>query len=358
MRKNRRKGIGLSPVLAGGLLLLLFVGFLLWEGGLSPSPAPTPVVPPSDSTFSVHFIDVGQADSALVLCDGSAMLIDGGNVADSSLVVSYLEFLGVKQLDYLVCTHAHEDHVGGLPGPLNTCTVEHVLTPVEEYDSKAYRDFLHYVDLQALSLTLPVPGEQFSLGSARCTILGPVTMDVSSTNDTSIVLRVDYGETSFLFTGDAERASEQAILDSGAQLSATLLKVGHHGSDSSTSYPFLRAVMPQYAVISVGEGNDYGHPNPDVLSRLRDAGVTVYRTDLHGNIVVVSDGASLTFSTQKGEPPSAEPEALLTYIGNRNRKTFHLSTCSNLPAEQNRTYFYTRQEAIDAGYSPCGNCRP
>ena len=358
MRKGRRKSSKISPVLGGVLLLLLLAGLLVRQLGGLPSLSTDPTAPPEGSTFSVHFIDVGQADSALILCDGKAMLIDGGNVDDSSLVVSYLDSQGIEELEYLICTHAHEDHVGGLSGPLNTCTVHHVLTPVEEYDSKAYEDFLHYVDLQGLTPTLPAPGDQFSLGSAQCTVLAPLDAEDSSTNDTSIVLRIDYGETSFLFTGDAERPSEQAMLDSGTQLSATLLKVGHHGSSTSTSYPFLRAVMPQYAVISVGANNDYGHPDPDVLSRLRDAGTTVYRTDLQGNIVVTSDGQELTFSTQKETAPAAGQEAPETYIGNKNSKTFHLPACPNLPAEENRIYFDTRQEAVDAGYSPCGNCQP
>ena len=247
-----------------------------------------------DSSFAVHFIDVGQADSALVLCDGKSMLIDGGNAGDSSLIYTYLENLELDYLDYIVCTHAHEDHVGGLAGALNYAKIGTALAPVTEYDSKAFKNFVKYAEKQGKEITVPSAGDSFALGSARVDVFGPVNPS-DDPNNTSIVLKVTYGETSFLFTGDAERAEEQDILDAGYPLQSTVLKVGHHGSDSSTSYPFLREVMPKYAVISVGEGNTYGHPTEDTLSRLSDADVTVYRTDELGHIVCVSDGKNVEF---------------------------------------------------------------
>ena len=311
------------------------------------------------SGLAVHFIDVGQADSALLTCGEQAMLIDGGNVDDSSLVVSYLEGQGIDHLDYVLCTHAHEDHVGGLSGPLNTCTVSHVMAPVTEYDSQAFSDFVKYTQAQGLSIEIPQPGDTFSLGEAQVTILGPVK-EYEETNDTSIVLRVDYGATSFLFTGDMERTAEADLLEAGGDLEATVLKVGHHGSDTSTSYPFLRAVMPQYAVISVGTGNSYGHPSEDTLSRLRDADVTVYRTDQQGTIVACSDGAQVTFETGKevAPTPGRTEGAEQTYIGNVNSHVFHLETCSSLPAEHNQIVFDSREAAVEAGYTPCGRCNP
>ena len=289
----------IAPLLTLLALLVSLTGCDL----LSPPPSSTPAAVSDGSTLAVHFIDVGQADSALLVCGDETVLIDGGNVADSSLVVSYLEQQGIDQLDYVVCTHAHEDHVGGLSGPLNTCTVSHVLSPVTEYDSKAFGDFVKYTETQGLEPEIPAPGDTFALGEAQVTILGPVA-EYSETNNTSIVLRVDFGETSFLFTGDMETKAEKDLLDQGANLSATVLKVGHHGSDTSSSYSFLREVMPEYAVISVGENNDYGHPNDDVLSRLRDAGTTVYRTDEQGTIVAVSDGTTVTFTTGKDVAPT------------------------------------------------------
>ena len=212
---------------------------------------------PAEPDFRVVFLDVGQADAALVLCDGESMLI-----------------------------------VGGLPAALHACTVDKVYCPVTEYDSACFRSFVSAVNEQTDGVIVPDVGDSFYLGSARVDILA-CDPQAEETNNTSIVLRVVYGETSFLFTGDAETPVEQALLDSGATLSSTVLKVGHHGSSSSTSYRFLNEVMPQYAVISVGKGNSYGHPHEEVLSRLHDADVTVLRTDELGDIVLVSDGKTV-----------------------------------------------------------------
>ena len=230
-----------------------------------------------------------SGSAVLLLCGGETMLIDGGNAEDSSLLVSYLEDLGVEHLDYVVCSHAHEDHVGGLSGPLNTCTAGAVWSPVSEYSSKAFGKFVQYAEAQGLSPVCPEVDSTYNLGDALITVLGH-REDSSDTNNTSIVLRIDCGETSFLFTGDMETGAEADLLDSGADVRATVLKVGHHGSDTSTSYRFLREIMPEYAVISVGEGNKYGHPSEEVLSRFRDAGAQVYRTDIQGHIVAKSDG--------------------------------------------------------------------
>ncbi|GHV07713.1 metallo beta-lactamase superfamily lipoprotein [Clostridia bacterium] len=250
----------------------------------------------SAGSFVVYFIDVGQADSALVECDGKFMLIDGGNVADSDLVYTFLKDRSVTHLEYIVGTHAHEDHIGGLAGALNYATVGTAFCPVTEYDTKAFRSFVKY--LGDVKITVPTAGDSFKLGSASVKIIAPVKQ-YKSPNDTSIVLKITYGSTSFLFTGDAEREAEADILEYGADLKSTVLKVGHHGSDTSTTYPFLREIMPQYAVISCGKNNNYGHPNDNTLSRLRDADVTVFRTDLQGTITCKSDGEKVTFTTER-----------------------------------------------------------
>lgn len=339
------------------------------EQTAQPGITPTPVEIPDDSTIEVHFIDVGQGDSALVLCDGEAMLIDGGEASESSKIYSYLKTNGIDYLDYVVATHAHSDHIGGLSGALNYAKVGTALCPVTSYDSETFSSFVKYLDKQGVSITVPSTGESFMLGSASVQILGP-QKDYDDPNDTSIVLKVIYGETSFLFTGDAERTAEGDILDAGYDLSATVLKVGHHGSDTSTSYPFLREVMPEYAVIQVGVDNSYGHPTEDTLSRLRDADVKVYRNDLQGTIICVSDGQTVSFTTEKNESaqtnptvvtpaaPDADHEDVGEYIGNKNSKKFHLPTCKNLPAEKNRVYLSSRSEAVHKGFDPCGNCKP
>ena len=336
-------------------LVLALTGCGLSGGAGRPDPGP------AEGTLEVHYIDGGQADSALLLCGGESMLIDGGNVADSDLVVAYLADQGVEELDYVVCTHAHEDHVGGLAGALSQYPVGEVLSPVTEYDSQAFGNFLKYTQEQGLSLTVPEPGDTWTVGTAAVTVLGPV-QDYDDTNNTSIVLRVDFGETSFLFTGDMERTAEEDLLESGAWLEADVLKVGHHGSDTSTSYPFLREVDPDYAVISVGENNDYGHPSEDTLSRLRDDDVTVYRTDLQGDVVCTSDGTSLTFTVERNDGiqtnPTEDESQPGTYIGNLNSHVFHRPDCSGLPEEQNQVAFSSREEAVAAGYTPCGRCDP
>lgn len=329
----------------------------------TPSLNPPPI---SDgSTFEIHYIDVGQGDSALVLCDGQSMLIDGGEASESSKIYSYLKSSGVSQLDYMVATHAHSDHIGGLSGALNYATVGIAYCPVTEYDSKTFSSLLKYLDAQGVGITVPTAGDTFALGSAVVQVLGPQKA-YDDPNDTSIVLRVVYGDTSFLFTGDAERTAEADILEAGYDLNSTVLKVGHHGSDTSTSYPFLREIMPEYAVIQVGKDNSYGHPTEDTLSRLRDADVKVYRNDLQGTIICTSDGKAVSFSTERNESVQTNPTVVATpelddigeYIGNKNSKKFHLPTCKNLPAEKNRIYLSSRQEAIDGGFDPCGNCAP
>ena len=222
------------------LLLALSTTACGGEGQSAPTAAPT------EGALEVHYIDVGQADSALILCGGESMLIDGGNVADSSLVVSYLADQGVDSLDYVVCTHAHEDHVGGLSGPLSQYPAEHVLAPVTEYDTKAFENFLKYTRQQGLEVTSPSPGDTWTVGDASVTVLGPQKA-YEDTNNTSIVLRLDYGETSFLFTGDAERDAEADMLEAGAALQADVLKVGITAAILPPAIPFFgrwRRSMP------------------------------------------------------------------------------------------------------------------
>lgn len=270
------------------VLIALYGLYLLLSGGSKAEPLQT-----SGEELRVLFIDVGQADSALLTCGGESLLIDGGNVDDSSTVYTVLKKNGVTHLDYVVCTHAHEDHVGGLSGALEACTAGTVYCPVTDYDSKAFRNFSDRVAEQNCELTVPKAGETFALGGAEVEFLA-CDPEAEDTNNTSIILRVSYGATSFLFMADAETPVEQALLDAGTDLSATVLKVGHHGSSTSTSYRFLNEVMPRYAVISVGKDNSYGHPHEKILSRLEDADARILRTDELGDILFVSDGKTVS----------------------------------------------------------------
>lgn len=361
------------------------------------------VTPPQNSSFEVHFIDVGQADAALILCDGKAMLVDGGNVSDSSKLYTYLKKQNVTHLDYVVGTHAHEDHIGGIAGALNYASVGTAYCPVTSYTTNAFDNFVKAVQKHNTSITVPSVGTTFSLGSASCKVLAVNTS--SDTNNSSIVLRITYGETSFLFTGDAEREVEQVVLDRGETLKSTVLKVGHHGSETSTSYVWLREIMPEYAIISVGTGNSYGHPTEEVLSRLRDADVKTFRTDMQGDIICISNGKTVTITpsrnssadvfggiggnstqkpagsddqqqsagaqetqkpndseaTQKPDSSQNEGQQGTHYVLNTNSKKFHYEDCHSAKkiSDKNREDYYgTREDLIDKGYSPCGNCDP
>ena len=363
-RKPFRRLAALALAAALALGLAACDGASVLPGGSAdviPNPASSGVQ--TADSFRMHFLDVGQALSVLVECDGQYMLYDGGNVDDGSMVVSYLQKQGVEELQYVFCSHAHEDHVGGLAAALAFFPANHVYSPVTEASTKCFQDFVKYTQQQGLQVEVPAVGTVWQLGGATVTMLGPVAQ-YSETNDTSIVLRVDYGATSFLLTGDMESDAERDLVNSGANLKADVLQVGHHGSSTSTSYLFLNAVLPEMGVISCGVNNKYGHPHEETLSILRDAGVDVYRTDLLGTVVIGSDGQNYPIRTDKTATdaelnptaPAASSTAQQTYIGNVNSKKFHLPTCPNLPAEKNQILFSSYDEAIAAGYTPCSTC--
>ena len=243
--------------------------------------------------LQVHFVDVGQGDCTVVLCDGEAMVIDGGPRSASDTVYSYIRrTLGLRHIDYVVSTHPHADHVSGLPAVLNAVPVDLLLTPVLEWDSKAFSSMMAYADAQGTAVAVPQEGDTLQLGGAMVTILHcwPEAIDMGRTNDSSIVTRIDYGSTSFIIAGDAEDWSEYMMVDSGMDLKADVLRVAHHGSNTASTGEFLRAVFPDYAVISVGADNSYGHPHAAVLNRLEKAGCRILRTDELGTIVMESDG--------------------------------------------------------------------
>ena len=250
-----------------------------------------------DSGLTVHYIDVGQADAILVECDGEAMMIDGGNVEDSSLVVSYLKSHNIESLKYVIGTHAHEDHIGGLAGVLSKFEAERVLCSQDSYTSKAFGNFKKYAEAQGKKIEIPKAGDILSLGGSEIEIVGPVSGS-KDLNNLSIVMQLTYGDTNFLFQGDAERDEETDIIGN-FDVTADVLKVGHHGSETSSSYVYLRETMPEYVVISVGAGNSYGHPHAETVSRLNDLGAKLYRTDENGTITAYSDGKNITFETEK-----------------------------------------------------------
>jgi len=322
----------------------------------------TLLLPSGLAELSIHFLDVGQGDATLLLCDGESMLIDGGPPSASQFIFSYLR-QHTDHLDYMIATHPHDDHVGGLAAALNAVPVDVILSPVETYKDSAFESVQRYADEQGAPIIIPYEGDEFDLGNALVTILH-CWPDAWDENDMSICLRVDYGETSFLFTGDAEAMSEYMMLDSGMPLQADVLKVGHHGSRSSSTQEFVDAVRPRYSVISCGKDNSYGHPHQEVLDVL--AGSTILRTDIQGTIVMHSDGESITFDVQdetRGEAINADKQDKSdtgTYIGNRKSMKFHYPECEGVKkmSPKNMVPLASREDAIALGYKPCGLCKP
>lgn len=340
-------------------ILPLLLAFLLLTGcasGLNEPPAsPSPTT--DEEILTVHYIDVGQADSILLTCGEHTMLIDGGNRADGPDVVDYLAGEGITRLDYAVATHPHEDHIGGLPDVIRDVEIGAFLLPEKTANTSVYLDMLDALDETGTPVSIPAPGDMFSLGSCSVEVLGPVKV-YEDANNNSIVLRVTFGETSFLFTGDMEALAEHDVLAQGFDLSSVVLKLGHHGSSSSSSPEFLDAVDPVCAIISCETGNDYGHPHRETVAAMAQRNITTYRTDTMGTVIAESDGASITFYTESGDPGSVpgSEDTDAVFIGNRNSKKVHSADCSGLPAEGNRVCFDTLADALNQGYEICGQC--
>ena len=318
-----------------------------------------------DVLLRVDFLNVGQADCALLSTNGHYMVIDGGNNGDADRILSYLEGQGVEKLDAVVGTHPHEDHIGSLDAIINHFDVDAVYMPKIMHTSKTFEDVLDAVANKGLKIKSPSPGDTIDFNGLEIEVLGP-QREYKDFNNNSIVLKVNAGETAFLFTGDAEETAEKDILQAGYDLQADVLKVGHHGSSTSSSQAFLQAVKPKYAVISVGVGNSYHHPEEEALQRLQSIGAEIYRTDLQGDIVCTTDGKNIAFNCNSvsGAEVYADaarnntPAEEVVYIANKKSKKFHLESCASLPDEENRIYLEDREEAISLGYTPCGTCKP
>lgn len=356
----------------------------------------------TSSSFWVEYIDVGQGDAALVQCDGHYMLIDGGPSDASSVLYTILKQKGITSLDVVIATHPDADHIGGISGALNYASTNTCYSPVTEYDTRQFRSLVRYLKRHNISITVPKAGQSFDLGTAKVDLIGPISISDDS-NNSSIVTKVTYGDTVFLFMGDAEEDEEKAISRAGYSVDCDVLKVAHHGSAYSTKKAFLRKASPRIAVISCGKDNSYGHPTKEVLDRLSAAKVDLYRTDLHGDITVSSDGKSVAVSTEKtgdkdklwspgSEVSSGDSDIIIpivttdttsggdidrsgntnmnttapapvtsSYVLNTNTKKFHIPTCSSvgrMSSKNRQDVTMTRDEIIAMGYDPCGNCHP
>ena len=256
----------------------------------------------SDGTLDVRFLDVGQADCILVQCGGETLLIDAGDQGSYPTISGVLDSLGITRLDYVIATHPHADHIGSMAKVIENYEIGTIILPdIPEAimpTTRTFEKMMDAIEAKGCGVQQAVPLDVFRVGGAEVTILGPAG-EYNDLNDISVVCRLVYGETSFLFTGDAEKTAEADILKLDTPLRSTVLKMGHHGSSTSTSRPFWEAVDPLYCVISCGKDNDYGHPHRETLELLDEYQIIPYRTDTMGTILFHLEGGKLTVTTEK-----------------------------------------------------------
>lgn len=310
--------------------------------------------------YKVHFLDVGQADCIYIqLPDHNDILIDGGNAADGPNVVSYLKAQGVDDIELMIATHPHEDHIGGLPAVFDAFKVEKVI----DSGISQKNDIFQAYQQGRMAEGCPYEVNQIetvTFGKAAFRILTGYRPNLDL-NNVSVVTQLDTGEIEFLFMGDTGNLGEPLLQ---GDIKSEILKVGHHGSYTSSTLGFLTRVKPEIAVISVGADNDYGHPAPTTLSRLKSSGAAIYRTDLNGNIVISSDGSTCAVTASQSISPAApaaesSPSAQ-SYVGSKNSNKYHYPGCTCVQSikEANKVWFSSESEALAAGYVPCAVCKP
>ena len=294
-KKRRKKKFGLWTVIVAIIVALL--GLLYSQGYLDGLFSADEPAVPVEGQVEFHFIDVGQGDAALIRTEAGNVLIDAGTNDAEDELVAYLKAEGITELAYAVFTHPHEDHIGGADAVLEYCKVENVILPEVTATTVVYNRMMTAIEAEGATVIIAVPEATYTVGDLKLTVLGPIGSNYKDMNNDSVVLRADFGESSVLYTGDAEDVSEKEMVEKfrlSGKLDCDLLKVGHHGSENSSTDVFLDAVTPELAVISCGEGNKYGHPTQEALARLDARNVTYWRTDLLGSIVIISDGETLT----------------------------------------------------------------
>lgn len=334
-----------------------------------------------EGVLEVHFIDVGQGDAMLIKQGSHSMVIDAGDNHYGDTVVDYLRQENIKNVDYVIGTHPHADHIGGLDDVINTFGVKSVILPNKIHTTKTFEDVLKAIESKGLKITTPVVGKQYELGQAKFTILAPNGSGYSNLNEYSVSIIIEFGDNSFVLTGDTETKGEQEIVNNGLKLDADVMKAGHHGSNTSNTDKFLDRVNPDYVVIQVGEGNKYNHPDKDIMDKFEQRGIQIYRNDLHGSIVAISDGTNIKFTTRKGEtppkttkvenpvvktlPPKTESVKDVTtvpvtsaFVGTKTTKVFHKADCRHVAKSKNRQEFGNVSEALNAGYRACKTCNP
>lgn len=251
----------------------------------------------SADTFLVHILGVDQGLAVFVEAGEDTLLYDGGGADTSSFVVSYLQKQGLENLDYCIASHYDADHLSGIVGALHKFECETLLAPDYSYDTKTYSSFLNVAEEKSLTVHHPIPGESYPFGDGLITILAPQGTGYEDENDYSIVIKISLGESSLLLTGDATTVSEAEMLDSHMDLDSDVLVLGHHGGYNSTGKDFFNAVSPEYAIISCGRSNEYGHPHTRIMKLLEERNSTLYRTDLQGTICFTMTAEKIVFDT-------------------------------------------------------------
>lgn len=297
----RRKKKQISLLMALFLVIFGSIFYFLEPSQANPNtPTPTPEIVQANQEIQdgeklqIWFLDVGQADSILIQNGDANMLIDAGNNEDGKKLVSYFQSLGIESFQYVIGTHAHEDHIGGMDDIIDNFNIDTFYMPDAITTTATFESVLDSLEAKNIAFQTPSIDSIFKLGNATIDVLY-VGTDDSDLNNTSIVLKLTYGNTSVLFMGDAEKEVETII--EKKDISADVLKVGHHGSNTSSSKTFLEKVNPSYAIISVGTGNSYGHPSNTTIQNLENQNIQIYRTDENGTIIMTSDGTNITFQT-------------------------------------------------------------
>lgn len=252
---------------------------------------------PYSKQLEVHFLDVGQGLCIIASLGDDILIFDGGDSDTSSFVVSYLKDLGVTEIDYMISSHYDSDHVSGLIGCLNAFDVKNVIGSDYDHDTKIYDSFMNAVEEEELEMQYPKAGEIYTFGEAEFTILAPAEIGNDS-NANSVAIKLVYGDNSFIFTGDANISSEKEMVKSGIDLECDVLSLGHHGSSTSSSSLFLEKTVPEYAVISCGVNNGYGHPHVEVVEMLEAMEIELFRSDVQGTVIAIADGKEITWSQE------------------------------------------------------------
>ena len=349
------------------LICAVAVGIFLYTEGwfdANPEPTTTPVPNPITSGIKVHYIDVGQGDSIFIeLPDSRCMLIDAGEKEYGPTVVGYINKLGYSSIDILVITHPHTDHMGGMQHVIESLVIKKVYMPNATNSTKAFENMVKAIQEEGCPVVEAKAGVNI-LNEANLVIdiLAPNSTGYESLNDYSAVVKLTYGQHRFLFTGDAETTSEKEIT---ADVSCDFVKVGHHGSTTSSGSSFVKATGAKYAIFQVGTGNDYGHPKEKIVERWKNAGATILRTDLDGNIVISTDGTNFHISSSKGDVTVDNTQDVgqttNKWILNTGSKKIHCSDCSSVEKIDPSNYAESTDsiaELINQGYTPCGNCKP